>query len=410
MCQLLPIEELENLKFAVASLAEMATEKGSYNRENARNAADGIRHRLNWVINQLKATGQGKNVAAALIALFLAVPAVAQQPLRCTVNWCDQEGQPWLDKDTGWDKGLITDAACEPSTLRPDVRACWAEFVAKAGPARYISYRLNDPGDPRYPSPILPVNPLTGKETITYTPPNGEMRIYPDIKRLDVRRKFIAAMVAELTRQPPSPILHDNITHPGAGGTTNGVYNWPFTWEQSCTYLRELKDALPPGYLMFANVAGYMYYWPQEEIDLLARSVAGVAFETPIHPNCRTNPTLMQSQIAAYRTLLKAGVVVVFMDINKSVEDKVRENFYTAAMAMMIREPGEGLYMHWNAGKFPDVEAEGIGHSVHWEHWPLLLGPPKGAIQIAADGSVSRDFAGGTLTAQAPYNAAVAWK
>lgn len=342
----------------------------------------------------------------ALLSCLLASAAFAEpQPLRCTVNWANQEGQQLLDRQTGWEGTLITDAACESSTARPDMRACWAEFVAKAGPARYISYRLNDPGDPRYPLPILPVNPLTAKETLEY-----KGRTYPDLRRMDVRAKFVAAMVEELTKQPPSPILHDNLVHPGAGGTTAGVYNWPFSWEVSCNYLRELRDALPRGYLLIANVAGYAFYWPQEEIDLLSQSVHGVAFEMPIHLQCRTDPVKMRAQIAAYRTWLQAGLVVVFMDVNKAATNRTQENFYNAAMAYMIREPGQSLFMHWSAGLDPDKEAKAAGFEIHWQHWPLLLGKPVGPLVVNDDGSVTREFALGTLTASAPHNVVVKWK
>ena len=61
MCEpLLPIEELENLKFSIAALAHDVSPKGSYQAENRKNAASGIENRIDWCIRMLKAAGEGK--------------------------------------------------------------------------------------------------------------------------------------------------------------------------------------------------------------------------------------------------------------------------------------------------------------------------------------------------------------
>lgn len=60
MCEpLMPVDELKNLKWAVSSLAEINS-LGSYEHENAKNAARGIAARIDWVIRQLSAAGEGK--------------------------------------------------------------------------------------------------------------------------------------------------------------------------------------------------------------------------------------------------------------------------------------------------------------------------------------------------------------
>lgn len=61
MCEpLLPIEELEKLKWAVSSLAALGAEPGTHEKENRHNAADGIRSRLDWCIRQLNGAGEGR--------------------------------------------------------------------------------------------------------------------------------------------------------------------------------------------------------------------------------------------------------------------------------------------------------------------------------------------------------------
>lgn len=49
---------LESLKFAVVSMAQLISEKGSYEKENAENAAIGIVKRMNQVIELLKEKGE----------------------------------------------------------------------------------------------------------------------------------------------------------------------------------------------------------------------------------------------------------------------------------------------------------------------------------------------------------------
>ena len=63
MCQLLPIAELENLKWAISSL-RMFGEKGSNEKEVMNNAVRGICCRIDWVIENLKKSNEGKTVHA----------------------------------------------------------------------------------------------------------------------------------------------------------------------------------------------------------------------------------------------------------------------------------------------------------------------------------------------------------
>jgi len=371
----------------------------------------------------------------ALIALLATSAAQAQpQGMRCTVNMNGTN----LNDPTGWEAAPIIDARCRPneSAEFPDTRACYAEIVRRSGQApRYVSWWLREPlavGQPEpnwwndYPPPVLPLSAMWPRETVKY-----EGRIYPDIRRLDVRAKFVGLLATEIKRNPPGYILHDNIPHPGAAGTNPpseaspaGEYKSPFSWEVLCAYLRDLQAALPAGYTVIPNVGGYAFYWPKAEIDVLARSVRGVAFETPVHPRCRTNQTVMEAQIAAYRAWLDAGLTVVWMDINKAYgaqtpQTRVQESCYNAALAYMIQTPLVGektspgrLWVQW-IPDYPTSMTAAAGVSPHWEHWPVLLGEATGPLVVAMDGSnvvVSREFEGGSLKATGPQSVQVSWK
>ena len=46
--------EIDRLKFAVASLADLVSEKGSYANENAQNVARGIKSRLDYLHDSIR--------------------------------------------------------------------------------------------------------------------------------------------------------------------------------------------------------------------------------------------------------------------------------------------------------------------------------------------------------------------
>lgn len=48
------IFQLEELKFAVFSLAGYGHASGSHERENARNIAEGINHRIDWLVGEFR--------------------------------------------------------------------------------------------------------------------------------------------------------------------------------------------------------------------------------------------------------------------------------------------------------------------------------------------------------------------
>ncbi len=57
MCQLTVKIELEQMKWSVTALAQLAGAPGSFERENARNAARGMEARLDWCLAQINSNG-----------------------------------------------------------------------------------------------------------------------------------------------------------------------------------------------------------------------------------------------------------------------------------------------------------------------------------------------------------------
>ena len=56
----LPIDELKELRFSISALSRIGHQKGSYDREISIMAGRGIEARINWIIRQLEAAGEGK--------------------------------------------------------------------------------------------------------------------------------------------------------------------------------------------------------------------------------------------------------------------------------------------------------------------------------------------------------------
>jgi hypothetical protein len=299
-----------------------------------------------------------------------------------------------------WHGLRVVDARCRNGDKRADFLRM--DEIA-SGIGSYVTYWLERFEDDNviddYPPATLPPGTLPKQETVKYG-----TRTYPDLRRLDVRDKWVQLMAAEIRGRQHPTVMHDNIVHPGAGGTHppdedgRREFKWPFSWRETTYYLGALQQAVGPETIILPNVAGYAYYWSDEDVRELT-GVGGAAFEIPIHPNCRTNPDFMRRQLAAYRHWLSAGMVIAFMDVTR-VGDPVEESFYNAALAHMIFEPGDRLWVHWRPTLKRDEETKRIGQPYHWSHWAKLLGPAQANVEVFDDGSAARRYARGTLFVQ----------
>ena len=327
-----------------------------------------------------------------LIVLLFAAACHGQEPLRCSVNLrgsMDPANLLGLHPShigKGWPQTTVIDARCSG----PDQLGCWVRLNALAAEprGRYISYRIEPAAD--LPLQALGAMP-PGMPSVTYLG-----RTYPDIRRLDTRHEFATLMLAELARYPSPIVFHDNIVHPSADKA------WPFTWEQTCGYLNLLRVE---GRAVIPNIAGSSWHWSWADRLALQDSVDGMAFEIGVHPSIRANGVDVRRQADVYRTWLAAGKIVVLMWINRALiteAERDEEARYTAAFAMLVREPEQKLWVHWPYWKpAPDWQ--------DWPNWPQKLGAPITAMEIDSDGSAWRAFEGGVLRISAPRGVSVVW-
>ncbi len=206
---------------------------------------------------------------------------------------------------------------------------------------------------------------------------------FVDISIPEAARAWADLTIAE-AKHTDCPILFgDNVLHPGMAP------KW-VSWEDTCHFLGMVKEGVnEQGKLLVVNVAMAPYYATQNEINMLTPVVDGVCFETPFHPRARGNPDKTQRQINAYRTWLAAGKIVVWIAIDKTeTPDKYAETRMMAGFAMMVRQPGDSLFLSWAFWR----------PAQDWFLWPEQMGKPLDDYVFVSDRKLLRRFEHGTMT------------
>ena len=129
---------------------------------------------------------------------------------------------------------------------------------------------------------------------------------------------------------------------------------------------------------------------PDDEVELISEAVDGMSFEMTFHRLARGDRQRTTHLITVYRKWLAAGKVIVFIPVDPGLEvpaSKDEEARLIAAFAMVIRDPGDRLFVAW---PFYKVEAD-------WAYWPEQLGKATGQWQFEADHVLTRRFERGLL-------------
>ncbi len=195
---------------------------------------------------------------------------------------------------------------------------------------------------------------------------------------------FANLIVQECASRPTQLVFVDNIIHPLA------FRSW-FPWPDTCAFLARVRQGLAQQQKrLIANVAVASWAMSDVDADLLASSVDGMAFEMPFHKNARGDRARTRAQINTYRRWLQQGKVVVLIAVDRSLDTvaaKDEEARLIAGFAMIVRNPGDALFVAW-----PFFREE-----PDWAGWPRRLGPPSGDEQFVEDHILTRVFQNGTL-------------
>lgn len=210
--------------------------------------------------------------------------------------------------------------------------------------------------------------------------------------------KLIRLTVEEAKNRKASLLYLDNVTYfPGSS-------SYP-TWAETCAYLDKLRNELyGEGIRLFINLSWYVGRQSDnkkelDDVNLLANTVEGVTFESgqvlysenSLQPNekmpFRENKEALEQNLKVFQRMLEQGLTVIFMP------GKFLNQDATAAWALMIRKPGDRIFVSKNA------HAEIPG----WISWPEKLGIPIDPVGIVSspngkEVTVSRKFENSTIS------------
>jgi len=194
--------------------------------------------------------------------------------------------------------------------------------------------------------------------------------------------QFADLIIQEAIDRRMAFLYLDEIRHPSSGGTK-------IPWEAMTRYLRRIRTGLNAhGMKLVANVAVSPWIMAGRDADLLAEAVDGMCFEGPFEPQwCRPNAGRVAAEIDVYRKWLAAGKLILLAPTGEREHSREDEYRLIAAMAVLIREPGQSLFVHQDYFRSePD-----------WGRWPAQYGAPRGKLDRSGPLLWRREFESGRL-------------
>jgi hypothetical protein len=241
----------------------------------------------------------------------------------------------------------------------------------------YISGRRIDEKADRYPAPTID----RARIQDSWLRP-GENNI--DLGNQAAAEGFADLIIEECAQRPAPLVFLDNIIHPSA------LKEW-CSWRDTCGFLARVHEGLnAQGQRLIANIAVASWAMSAHDVDLLSGSVDGMSFEMPFHKNARGNQDRTRWQTYVYRKWLGLGKCVVLIALDSSLktqEEKDDEAQLIAALAMMVRNPGDRLFVAWPFFR----------HTPDWADWPVRFGSPTGECEYKEGGVLARNFSNGRL-------------
>lgn len=235
----------------------------------------------------------------------------------------------------------------------------------------------------KYPYETIPYEELPADGYLTgYNA--GTQRATVDLRIPDVRQLYTDLIVNDALSHNVDFLYLDNIRYAPGGGT-------PIPWSTMCAFLSEIRTRLhADGMRTSANVGLNVSGVSDEEAQLLSNAVDGLTFEQPFHPTWgRPYAAMVAREIEIHRRWLDAGKNIQFINVwappGGSLDDQQR---IMAAMAMIVRRPGDPLFLHrfwWmDTPEFAD--------------WPTTFGLPLGDYTMTGEPPVvRREFQHATL-------------
>jgi len=206
-------------------------------------------------------------------------------------------------------------------------------------------------------------------------------------------RKYLVDHIVDDVAKSGRPLAYiDNVSHNECG--------FPVPWATTMSLVHDVTGNLHAmGKRVIINAAWVPGVTPTQSVDqFIATGADGVSLEMPFLPVVRGSPPRIQTAMQQYRTMLDAGLTVIFCSLatttggGNTPENLASEQRLEAAFGMMFRKPGDRLFMNemfWQPP--PD-----------WAAWPRDFGPALADATVAtnAQGQVvmTRRFTNCTLS------------
>ncbi|QOJ13387.1 MAG: hypothetical protein HRU75_01485 [Planctomycetia bacterium] len=265
---------------------------------------------------------------------------------------------------------------------------------------------------------------------------DGVPRQAIDFQLAEARTWFASAVANELIarttclpEQKLSFVYMDNVRHPGSG------YRLPANdacsvgdclqnprpphclcaevpWSFTLSFLNDVRTRIAPhGLRLVCNVAGPIWGWPAADVTNMIAVTHGISHERPFEKNyCRNNLANLLTEIGFWQQWLAAGHTILWVPTQCNsaaicpacptcgscppAPANQHEQRVMAAMAMMIRQPGQSVF----------VARDYFRDRPDWATWSAQFGTPLQDFQIlsghvaGAPIVLTRRFAGGRMS------------
>jgi hypothetical protein len=236
----------------------------------------------------------------------------------------------------------------------------------------------------------VPASLVGRADLLDYEWPGDPQRKMFDIRRPEVRTKFVRHVVETTRREGYRAISIDNISY--NFWSPPGVKREEWNAAALALLMGLYERTRAEGLLLVLNCST----WPGPDWDRLSTVCDGLTFEMPVHPNSVKKPAELEAELASYRRVLDRGKFVGLFPLvpprdglaaaQKAAYVRHRA-LLTAAYAMLVRNPGDRLAV---------CPRQWPPEHLDWFDWPAQLGAPRGAYRREGD-QFTRDFEHGTL-------------
>ncbi len=229
--------------------------------------------------------------------------------------------------------------------------------------------------------------------TEVYHPFGSPTRHYINLSNYESSKKLGDLIIGEARTRGLDFIYLDNINYHYSFLENQGI-----SWTSTLNHLDYIHDELKADDIgLLINIGAPPYQFAGDDFndaDRLADVVDGMSFELPFHPNTRKDINLLRDEIAVTRRWLDAGKVILHIGRKNglTMEQNEERMYLHAALAMIIREPGDSLFVGRPEFIYP-VNAS-------WIYWPQEFGNPIGDYDLSSSGNVitlGRSFENGNI-------------